>query len=55
VFFDTGVRPASHVGVVVSDDTFVHAPSSRGVVRTEHLSAPYWSSRFVGARRLTKG
>jgi cell wall-associated NlpC family hydrolase len=55
VFFDTGVRPASHVGVVVNGDTFVHAPSSRGVVRTEHLSAPYWSSRFVGARRLTGG
>jgi cell wall-associated NlpC family hydrolase len=55
VFFDTGVWPASHVGVVVSDDTFVHAPSSRGVVRTEHLSAAYWSRRFVGARRLTRG
>jgi cell wall-associated NlpC family hydrolase len=53
VFFDTGSRPASHVGVVVSTDLFVHAPSSRGVVRTEHLSAPYWASRYVGARRLT--
>ena len=53
VFFDTGVRPASHVGVVVGTDLFVHAPSSRGVVRTEHLSASYWASRYVGARRLT--
>src|SRR5204862_604496 len=43
VFFDTGVRPASHVGVVVGTDLFVHAPSSRGVVRTEHLSTPYWA------------
>jgi len=53
VFFDTGGSPASHVGVVVGADLFVHAPSSRGVVRTEHLSAPYWASRYVGARRLT--
>ena len=53
VFFDTGGSPVSHVGVVVDGDTFIHAPSSRGVVRTEHLSAPYWSSRFVGARRVT--
>jgi cell wall-associated NlpC family hydrolase len=52
VFFETGSGPASHVGVVVSGDEFVHAPSSRGEVRVEHLAAPYWSSRFVGARRL---
>jgi cell wall-associated NlpC family hydrolase len=53
VFFDTGGRPASHVGVVVGADLFVHAPRSRGVVRTEHLSSQYWSSRFVGARRIS--
>jgi cell wall-associated NlpC family hydrolase len=53
VFFETGSGPASHVGVVVSGDEFVHAPSSRGEVRVEHLAAPYWSRRFVGARRLT--
>jgi cell wall-associated NlpC family hydrolase len=53
VFFDTGGRPASHVGVVVGSDLFVHAPSSHGVVRTEHLSSQYWASRFVGARRVT--
>jgi cell wall-associated NlpC family hydrolase len=54
VFFDTGAAPASHVGVVVGPDAFVHAPSSRGQVRVEHLSAPYWSSRYVGARRVTE-
>jgi cell wall-associated NlpC family hydrolase len=52
VFFETRSGPASHVGVVVSGDEFVHAPSSRGEVRMEHLAAPYWASRFVGARRL---
>jgi cell wall-associated NlpC family hydrolase len=54
VFFETGSGPASHVGVVVSGDEFVHAPSTRGEVRVEHLAAPYWSSRFVGARRLSQ-
>ena len=35
-------------------DAFVHAPSSRGQVRVEQLSARYWSSRYAGARRLTQ-
>ena len=52
VFFETSGGPASHVGLLVSGDEFVHAPSSRGEVRVEHLAAPYWASRFVGARRL---
>jgi cell wall-associated NlpC family hydrolase len=52
VFFETAGVTASHVGMVISGDAFVHAPSTRGEVRVEHLAAPYWSSRFAGARRL---
>ena len=52
VFFRTRARGASHVGIAVSEDEFVHAPTESGVVRVESLSTPYWSSRFVGARRL---
>lgn len=52
VFFETGQSPASHVGVAIDAERFVHAPSSRGEVRIERLSAPYWSRRFAGARRL---
>jgi cell wall-associated NlpC family hydrolase len=52
VFFHTVSRGASHVGIYVADDQFVHAPSSKGVVRVEHLSSSYWSPRFVGGRRL---
>jgi cell wall-associated NlpC family hydrolase len=52
VFFSTVARGASHVGIAVSADEFVHAPSSRGVVRVERLGSPYWSSRFVGIRRV---
>jgi cell wall-associated NlpC family hydrolase len=52
VFFTTTVRGASHVGIAVGGDQFVHAPSSNGVVRVERLSSSYWSRRFVGIRRV---
>ena len=52
VFFSTVAPGASHVGIAISADEFVHAPSSSGVVRVERLAAPYWSSRFVGIRRV---
>jgi cell wall-associated NlpC family hydrolase len=51
VFFTTIAPGASHVGIVIGDDQFVHAPSSNGVVRVERLSSSYWNRRFVGARR----
>jgi len=51
VFFATTERSASHVGIALGSDEFVHAPSSTGVVRVERLSSAYWSSRYLGARR----
>ena len=52
VFFRTGGRETSHVGIALGDDAFVHAPASNGVVRVEMISAKYWASRYVGARRF---
>ncbi|MCA1584544.1 MAG: C40 family peptidase [Acidobacteria bacterium] len=52
VFFTTIAPGASHVGIALGGDQFVHAPSRAGVVRVEHLSAPYWSARYVAARRI---
>ena len=52
VFFTTVAPGASHVGIALGADRFVHAPSSSGVVRVEQASAAYWSRRFVGARRI---
>lgn len=52
LFFQTVSRGASHVGMAIGGDEFVHAPSSRGVVRVEKFTATYWSRRFVGARRI---
>lgn len=52
VFFSTVAPGASHVGIVIGGDQFVHAPSEKGVVRVESLSQQYWGSRFVGAKRV---
>lgn len=54
IFFDTERwgRGASHVGIAIGPDSFVHAPNSNGVVRVETLGANYWGARYVGARRV---
>lgn len=50
VFFNTRNAPLSHVGVYIGDDRFVHAPSSTGRVRIDHLKATYYASRYETAR-----
>ena len=52
LFFNTQGAGASHVGMAIGGDEFVHAPSSRGEVRVERMSSQYWAARFVGARRI---
>ncbi len=52
VFFETVSKGASHVGIALGGDRFVHAPSSRGVVRVERFSSSYWSPRWIGAKRV---
>jgi len=52
VFFETVSKGPSHVGIALGTGEFVHAPSSRGVVRVEHYTNGYWASRWVGARRI---
>jgi peptidoglycan DL-endopeptidase CwlO len=52
LFFSTVAPGPTHVAIALGGDEFVHAPSSSGVVRVEHLSAAYWSQRFIGARRI---
>jgi cell wall-associated NlpC family hydrolase len=53
VFFSTTAPGPSHVAIAIGGDQFVHAPSSKGVVRVERLSSSYWSPRFLAARRIT--
>jgi len=54
IFFTTVARGASHVGLVIGGDQFIHAPSSRGVVRVESYRTSYWADRFVGIRRIVR-
>lgn len=51
IFFNTSGSGISHVGIYVGDGFFVHASSSRGVVR-ETLAHPYFFSRIVSAGRF---
>lgn len=50
VFFNTSGR-ISHVGLYLSNNKFVHASTSVGVVISD-LNEPYWAQRFVKAGRL---
>jgi cell wall-associated NlpC family hydrolase len=52
LFFTTVAPGASHVGIAIGGDEFIHAPSGAGEVKVERMSAPYWATRFVGARRV---
>ena len=52
VFFNTTGPKYSHGGIYVGQGRFVHAPSTGGTVRLEHITAPYWAARFTEVRRL---
>lgn len=52
VFFQTSRRSASHVGIYVGDDKFVHAATRGGQVQVDSLDESYYARRYLGARRL---
>lgn len=54
VFFDTRrtVKPG-HVGIYLGDNLFAHASSSKGVTISSFTSS-YYSSRYMGGRRISK-
>ncbi|MES2773166.1 MAG: NlpC/P60 family protein [Bacteroidota bacterium] len=51
VYFHTGRRGVSHVGMCLQNNKFVHASTSKGVVISD-LDDTYWDSKIIGFRRM---
>ena len=51
VFFNTTGRVASHVGIYIGNDQFIHAGSSTGVTIAS-MNSSYWAPKFDGGRRV---
>jgi lipoprotein Spr len=51
VFFRTGRKRISHVGIYLGDNKFAHSSRSRGVIVSD-LDTPYYRHRYAGAGRL---
>jgi cell wall-associated NlpC family hydrolase len=53
VFFETDGRDITHVGIYLTNNKFVHAATSNGVMVSD-LNDIYWRPRFKGAGRVLK-
>ena len=47
-----GGKAASHVGIYIGSNQFIHASSGGGKVQIDSLSKAYYAKYYVGARRL---
>ena len=54
VFFNT-IGGISHVGIYLGDGEFADANSYHGRTIIESMTTSYWSTRYVGARRVLNG
>ncbi len=54
VFFQTYARFPSHVGIYLGNRKMIHASSRDRSVVISSMDTPYYTSRFLGARRIGK-
>lgn len=52
VFFRTYAKFPSHVGIYLGENLFIHASARSKKVTIDSLEAPYYLSRFIGAKRI---
>jgi LysM repeat protein len=55
VFFQTYARFPSHVGIYLGNRKMIHASSRDRRVVISTMDTPYYTSRYLGARRIGKG
>ena len=53
LFFQTVGRDISHVGIYLTNNKFVHAATSEGVMVSD-LNDPFWRTRYKGAGRVIR-
>lgn len=51
LFFSSKIKlkQIDHVGILLKDDLFIHAPGKGKMVSTSRLNEPYWQKRFLGS------
>ncbi len=52
LFFHTYANFPSHVGIYIGNNLMIHASSGGGRVKISRMDTPYFTSRFLGARRI---